>query len=202
MKKMKTAVFVSGGGTNLQALIDACKSGIIVSAEITCVISNKDDIYALTRAKEAGIETCVIKDNFEDSVLSFLQEKGVELIVLAGFLSIVGKKLIQAFPNKIINIHPSLIPAFCGKGHYGLHVHEKVIAYGAKLTGATVHFVSEEVDGGVILLQKSVAVLPTDTPKVLQKRVMQEAEWIILPEAVELVSSGRVEVNGRTAIIH
>ncbi len=200
-KPMKTAVFVSGGGTNLQALLDSIENGVIKSAEIACVISNKKDAYALERARKAGIPAKAITENFEAEALSFMKECGVELIVLAGFLSIIGKGILSAFKDRIINIHPSLIPSFCGKGYYGLHVHEKVLSYGVKLTGATVHFVSEEVDGGVIIMQKAVEVRHDDTPEVLQKRVMEEAEWLILPRAVELVAAGKVQTKGRMAVI-
>ena len=200
-KPMKVAVFVSGGGTNLQALLDSIDKGIVKSAEIACVISNKKDAYALERAKKKGIPAKAITENFEAEALRFMEECGAEIIVLAGFLSIIGKGIISAFKDRIINIHPSLIPSFCGKGYYGLHVHEKVLEYGVKLTGATVHFVSEEVDGGVIILQKAVEVRHDDTPEVLQKRVMEEAEWIILPRALELVASGKVKISGRMAEI-
>ncbi len=200
-RKMKVAVLVSGGGTNLQALIDSIENGKIKSAEIACVISNKKDAYALKRAEKAGIPAKAICENFEDEALRFMEACGAELVVLAGFLSIIGQKFLSAYKDKILNIHPSLIPSFCGKGYYGLHVHEKVLEYGVKLTGATVHLVSEEVDGGVILLQKAVAVLPTDTPETLQKRVMEEAEWQILPEAVEQMAAGKIEIRGRMAVL-
>jgi len=199
--KMKTAVRVSGGGTNLQALIDSIDRGDVQSAEIVCVIANKENAYALERARKAGIPAKAITADFEAGALAFMQECGAELVVLAGFLSIIGKGILSAYKNRIINIHPSLIPSFCGKGYYGLHVHEKVLEYGVKLTGATVHFVSEEVDGGVIIAQKAVEVRHDDTPEVLQKRVMEEAEWVILPRAVELVASGRVQIQGRMAVI-
>ena len=200
-RKMKLAVLVSGGGTNLQALIDSIEKGSVESAEIACVISNKKEAFALKRAEKAGIPARAICENFEEEALRFMEECGAELVVLAGFLAIIGPKLLSAYKDKILNIHPSLIPSFCGKGYYGLHVHEKVLEYGVKLTGATVHLVSEEVDGGVILLQKAVAVLPTDTPETLQKRVMEEAEWQILPEAVELMAAGKIEIRGRMAVI-
>lgn len=198
---MKTAVFVSGGGTNLQALLDSVENGTVKSAQIACVISNKKDAYALERARKKGIPAKAITENFEKEALRFMDECGAELIVLAGFLSIIGKGILSAYKDRIINIHPALIPSFCGKGYYGLHVHEKVLEYGVKLTGATVHFVSEEVDGGVIIMQKAVEVRHDDTPEILQKRVMEEAEWIILPKALELVASGKVKIQGRTAII-
>lgn len=200
-EKKKMAVFVSGGGTNLQALIDSIENGVIQSAEIACVISNKKDAFALERAKKAGIPAIAFTENFEDAAISYMESLSVDFIVLAGFLSIIGQKLLTLYKDKIINIHPSLIPSFCGKGYYGLHVHEKVLSYGVKLTGATVHLVSEEVDGGVILLQKAVEVMHNDTPEVLQRRVMEEAEWKILPRAVELFASDRIQVKGRMAII-
>ncbi len=200
-RKMKTAVLVSGGGTNLQALIDSIGRGEVTSAEIVCVISNKENAYALERARKAGIPAKAITENFEEEALAFMATCGVELVVLAGFLSILGRKLLSTYKDRILNIHPSLIPSFCGRGFYGLHVHEKVLEYGVKLTGATVHFVSEEVDGGVIIAQKSVAVHHDDTPEILQKRVMEEAEWVILPRALELVASGRVQIKGRMAVI-
>ena len=185
----------------LQALIDSIEKGSVASAEIACVISNKKEAFALKRAEKAGIPARAICENFEEEALRFMEECGAELVVLAGFLSIIGPKILSAYKDKILNIHPSLIPSFCGRGYYGLHVHEKVLEYGVKLTGATVHLVSEEVDGGVILLQKAVAVLPTDTPETLQKRVMEEAEWQILPEAVELMAAGKIEIRGRMAVI-
>ena len=196
MDKTKIAVLVSGGGTNLQALIDAQKSGVLHSGEITLVISNNAIAYALTRASEAGIpaltitkKDCGSQEAFEDALIRALDERGIELIVLAGFMSILSERFTRHFEKRIINVHPSLIPSFCGKGFYGLKVHEAALAYGVKVTGATVHFVNEIPDGGQIILQKAVNVLPGDTPKTLQKRVMERAEWIILPEAAELVSS-------------
>ena len=194
-KKTKIAVFVSGGGTNLQALIDAQGAGIIKSGEISLVVSNNPDAYALERAKKAGIATAVIpgkeyKDQaaFESKLIETLNDAEIELIVLAGFMRILSESFTSRYPKRIINVHPSLIPSFCGKGFYGLHVHEAALAYGVKVTGATVHFVNEIPDGGEIILQKSVRILKGDTPERLQKRVMQEAEWKILPRAVELVS--------------
>ncbi len=192
---VKIAVFVSGGGTNLQALIDAQKSGIIKSGEISLVISNKQDAYALERAKTNGIKTAVVlkKDYssnraFEEKLIEILKENQIDVIVLAGFMSILSKFFTDAFKDRILNVHPSLIPSFCGEGFYGLKVHESALSYGVKVTGATVHFVNEIPDGGKIIKQKAVCVKDGDTPEVLQKRVMQEAEWIILPEAVEEVS--------------
>ncbi len=186
MLKTKIAVLVSGGGTNLQALIDAQKSGIIESGEIALVASNKADAYALQRAKDNGIKAVLMTD--EASLLQILQEEGIELIVLAGFLKILSKSFIKAYENRIINIHPSLIPSFCGKGAYGLHVHEMALDYGVKVTGATVHYVNEIPDGGQIIAQKAVEILDGDTPEVLQRRVMEQAEWILLPRAVEQIS--------------
>lgn len=191
----KIAVLVSGGGTNLQALIDAQQSGIIKSGKIELVISNKEGAYALTRAENAGIKTAVInnknyatREEFEAQVKAVLKENGIELIILAGFMCILTESFTSCYPKRIINVHPSLIPSFCGEGFYGLHVHEAALSYGVKVTGATVHFVNEIPDGGQIILQKAVYIEPQDTPETLQKRVMQEAEWHILPEAAELVS--------------
>ncbi len=176
---------VSGGGTNLQALIDAQKSGLISHGEIVLTISNNSDAYALTRAKENGIKTLVMQDEY--SLLTKLKDKEIDMIVLAGFLKILSKDFIQGFGKPIINIHPSLIPSFCGKGCYGLHVHEKALEYGVKVTGATVHYVNEIPDGGTIIAQKAVDILEDDTPEVLQQRVMKEAEWILLPQATEMI---------------
>lgn len=194
-RKIKVAVLVSGGGTNLQALIDAQNSGIITDAEISLVISNKADAYALTRAKNAGIHTetvlkseCADNAEFESKIMSLLEQNGIQLIVLAGFMCILSEKFTSAYPKRILNVHPSLIPSFCGAGFYGLHVHEAALSYGVKVTGATVHFVNEVPDGGEIILQKAVEVKDGDTPEILQKRVMTEAEWVILPKAVQLVS--------------
>lgn len=194
MDKVRIAVLVSGGGTNLQALIDAEKSGIIKSGTISLVFSNKTDAYALTRAENAGIKTatttvkeCGSRDAFEDKLIEILKENKIDIIVLAGFMMILSKKFIKAYENRIINVHPSLIPSFCGDGFYGLKVHEAALAYGVKVTGATVHFVNEVTDGGKIIKQKAVYIEPEDTPETLQKRVMKEAEWIILPEATEMV---------------
>ena len=188
------AVLVSGGGTNLQALIDAEKSGIIKSGKIALVISNKSDAYALERAANNGIETAVVskkeyttQESFEDRISELLTEKGIDIIVLAGFMCILSERFTSRYPERIINVHPSLIPSFCGKGFYGLKVHEAALAYGVKVTGATVHFVNEIPDGGRIILQKAVEILPGDTPEVLQRRVMEQAEWKILPEACEKV---------------
>ncbi len=196
MDKTRIAVLVSGGGTNLQALIDAQNSGVLKSGEIVLVISNNSIAYALTRAQNAGIEAlciskkdCGSQEAFEEAILSALKERDIDLIVLAGFMSILSGHFVKQYENRIINVHPSLIPSFCGKGFYGLRVHEAALEYGVKVTGATVHFVNEVPDGGRIIMQKAVPVLPDDTPESLQKRVMESAEWIILPEAAELVSS-------------
>ena len=195
MIKRNIAVLVSGGGTNLQALIDAQNAGVISSGEIKLVISNNADAYALTRAKNNGIATAVITKKdcqmdqtvFEGKIIETLQSNNIDIIVLAGFMSILSENFTKRYPKRIINVHPSLIPSFCGKGFYGLHVHEAALAYGVKVTGATVHFVNEIPDGGEIIMQKAVEILDTDTPETLQKRVMEEAEWKILPLSVEKV---------------
>ena len=191
----RIAVFVSGGGTNLQALIDAQTSGILKSGQICLVISNRSDAYALTRAASAGIETKVIEkkalgsqEAFEDALIDALEIAGIDLIVLAGFMSILSSRFTSRYENRIINVHPSLIPSFCGKGFYGLKVHEAALAYGVKVTGATVHFVNEVPDGGRIIAQKAVEIQDGDTPEILQRRVMEQAEWILLPQAAEQVS--------------
>ncbi len=194
MSKAKIAVLVSGGGTNLQALIDAEKAGIIKSGSMSLVVSSSSDAYALTRAKNAGIETyvadrhlCRTKEEFEEKLLSTLSEKGIELIILAGFMYILSPEFVSHFPERMINVHPSLIPSFCGDGFYGLRVHKAALDYGVKVTGATVHFVNEITDGGKIIMQKAVEIKDGDTPEILQKRVMEEAEWKILPASAELV---------------
>ena len=191
---IRIAVFVSGGGTNLQALIDAQRSGKLHSGRIELVFSNKSAAYGLTRAAEAGIEAISLKrsvcggqEGFEKRLTEILEERRIELIVLAGYLSILSEDLTRRYAGRIINIHPSLIPSFCGPGFYGLRVHEAALQYGVKVTGATVHYVNEIPDGGQIILQKAVSVLPGDTPELLQRRVMEQAEWQILPEATELV---------------
>ena len=193
--KARIAVFVSGGGTNLQALIDAQKSGIIESGEIALVISNNKDAYALTRAADNGIASevvlkkeCGSQEAFEAKLCQILEENKIDLIVLAGFMSILSGDFTDKYPNRIINVHPSLIPSFCGKGFYGLHVHEAALEYGVKVTGATVHFVNEIPDGGQIIMQKAVEILEDDTPETLQKRVMEQLEWKILPAATEAIS--------------
>lgn len=194
LNKARVAVLVSGGGTNLQALIDAEKAGIISSGEIKLVISNKPDAYALTRAKNAGIECAVVdkkecldRGEFEQKIIELLKSHGIDLIVLAGFMCILSAKFTDTFRDRIINVHPSLIPAFCGEGFYGLKVHEAALNYGVKVSGATVHIVNEIPDGGRILMQKAVEVMEGDTPEILQKRIMVEAEWKILPLSCELM---------------
>ena len=190
-EKARIAVLVSGGGTNLQALLDAQQSGILHSGEIVLVVSNNSKAYALERAAKAGVETAVRKGPaFEDELRVLLREYRIDLIILAGFMRILSAGFTSEWPNRILNVHPSLIPAFCGKGYYGLRVHEEALRRGVKVTGATVHFVNEIPDGGEILLQKAVDVLPGDTPEQLQRRVMEQAEWILLPQAAELVSKG------------
>ncbi len=205
---LRLAVLVSGGGTNLQALIDAAGAGKIQNAQIALVISNKKDAYALERAQKHGISSCCMapkdyadKDAFANAMLQKLEEEKIDLVVLAGYLVILPEILIQKYKNRMINIHPSLIPSFCGAGYYGLKVHESALARGVKVTGATVHFVDEGTDTGPIILQKAVEVRQGDTPQQLQKRVMEEAEWKILPEAVQLIADGRVSVvDGRVVI--
>lgn len=204
----RVAVLVSGGGTNLQAIIDRVKDGSLPGVGIVRVISNNAGAYALTRAKNAGIEGVTVspkeyetRELFNKALLRAVKEASPDLIVLAGFLVTIPPELIREYPDRIINIHPSLIPSFCGKGCYGLHVHEKALARGVKVTGATVHFVNEGLDSGPIILQKPVAVEDGDTPEILQKRVMEQAEWIILPRAIGLIAEGRVSVeNGITHI--
>lgn len=204
---VRIAVLVSGGGTNLQALIDAQSRGELKNGRIAAVLSSRPDAYALERAARAGIPGYVVarKDfasNREMTValVDKLRELNIGLVVLAGFLHILTGEMVAAFPNAILNVHPALIPSFCGKGAYGLHVHEQALAYGVKVTGATVHFVNEEPDGGPIVLQKAVAVQEGDTPEILQRRVMEEAEWLILPQAVSLFCQDRLTVEGR--IVH
>ena len=193
-RKMNIAVLVSGGGTNLQALIDAQNGGKIKNGEIKLVISNKADAYALERAASVGIPTALVikkdcgsQEAFENAIMSKLTEYQIDVIVLAGFMAILSERFTSAYPRRILNVHPSLIPSFCGKGFYGLHVHEAALAKGVKVTGATVHFVNEIPDGGEIILQKAVKICKNDTPESLQARVMHQAEWIILPRAVEQV---------------
>ena len=204
MRKTRIAVLVSGGGTNLQALIDAQAANKIPSGEIALVISNREDAYALERAARAGIPARTIsRSDYPtsaeriDALHAALAEFEIDMIVLAGYLGIVHRETIELYPNRIINIHPALIPAFAGMGFYGLHVHEAALNRGVKVTGATVHFVTEDVDGGPILLQKAVDVLPGDTPEVLQRRVMEQAEWILLPQATEMIAAQILEQNAK-----
>ena len=204
----KIAVCVSGSGTNLQAIIDAIENGLIQNTEIALVVSNKKDAFALERAKKAGIAAeCISpkaydsREDFGMAMVNLFQKHQVDLVVLAGYLVIIPKILVKSYPNQIINIHPSLIPAHCGMGYYGLKVHESVLAAGNKVTGATVHFVDEEADHGPILLQKAVDVQEGDTPEILQKRVMEQAEWKILPHAIDLIGQGRVEIKDGIAHI-
>ena len=200
MKKARIAVLVSGGGTNLQALLDAEKRGDIKSGEIVLVISNVKDAYALERAKRSGVKSEVVlkkellsQEAFEERIVEILTDNEIDIIVLAGFMSILSKGFTDRYPNRIINVHPSLIPSFCGKGYWGLHVHEEALKKGVKVTGATVHFVNEIPDGGKIIMQKAVEVKEGDTPEILQRRVMEEAEWKILPASLEIVSKDIVE---------
>ena len=197
---LKVAVLVSGSGTNLQAIIDAIELGGI-NAEIVKVISSKASAFALERAKKHGITSEIIDKNSEKTLLESVLESGAELVVFAGFLKILEPEFIAAYRNRIINVHPSLIPSFCGKGFYGLRVHEEVLNAGVKVTGATVHFADEGCDTGPIIAQKAVDVLPNDTPETLQQRVMQEAEWILLPEAIRLIADGRVSVVDNKTVI-
>ena len=191
---LKVAVLVSGGGTNLQAILDAQAAGAIPHGQVSLVVASKPGIYALERAARAGVESAVVSrrdypsaEAFDAALLDTLQSHGIQLVVLAGFLSILGPSVIAAYPDRIVNVHPSLIPSFCGEGFYGLRVHEAALAKGVKVTGATVHLVNEVCDGGRILLQKAVDVEPGDTPEILQKRVMEQAEWKLLPAAVEML---------------
>lgn len=200
---LKMAVLVSGGGTNLQAIMDKIDDGSITNAEISVVISNNPNAYALERAKKHGIEArCISPKNFEnraafnEALLAAIQSYEVDLVVLAGCLVVIPEIMVKAYPNRIINIHPALIPAFCGTGYYGLKVHEAVLARGAKVTGATVHFVDEGTDTGPIILQKAVEVKEGDTPEVLQRRVMEEAEWEIMPKAIDLIANDKIHVVG------
>ncbi len=199
---LKLAVLVSGGGTNLQAILDAIDAGTITNAEVSAVISNNAGAYALERAKKKGIDAvCLSPKTFEsrakfnEALLAKLQSYNVDLVVLAGCLVVIPQSIVDAYPNKIINIHPSLIPSFCGTGYYGLKVHEGVLSRGVKVTGATVHFVDGGTDTGPIILQKAVEVHEGDTPKILQQRVMEEAEWVIMPRAIDLIANGKVTVE-------
>ena len=199
---LKTAVLVSGGGTNLQAILDAVDAGEITNAEISVVISNNPGAYALERARAKGVEAVCIspkdfgnREQFHQALLDKRRSEGVDLIVLAGFLVVIPEMLVRAYPNRIINVHPSLIPSFCGTGYYGLKVHEAALARGVKVTGATVHFVDAGTDTGPIILQKAVEIREGDTPQILQRRVMEQAEWVILPKAIDLIANGRVTVE-------
>ncbi len=205
---LRIAVLVSGGGTNLQAILDAIDSGTITNAEVVGVISNNPKAYALERAKKKGIDAAVVRpadfasrSEFEDAYLEKTQSYRPDLVVLAGCMVVIPKKMVEAFPNRMINIHPALIPAFCGTGYYGLRVHEKVLERGVRVTGATVHFVDAGTDTGPIILQKAVYVQNGDTPEILQRRVMEQAEWKIMPEAINLIANGKVSVvDGRVQI--
>ena len=206
---LNIAVLVSGGGTNLQALIDAQATGQIQNGAISLVISSRTDAFALERAKKAGIPTRVLlrkgfaeQADYDAALLALLKEFQIQLVVLAGFMTIISETVIRQYENQIINVHPALIPSFCGPGFYGLHVHEAALEKGGKVSGATVHFVNEVCDGGPIILQKAVEVLPDDTPETLQRRIMEQAEWKLLPRAVELFCAGKIVVeNGRTRIL-
>lgn len=199
---LNIGVLVSGGGTNLQKLIDAQAAGEIVNGKLRVVISSRPDAYALERAKKAGIEAITLRrkdygsvEEYSQALIDALKEREVDLVVLAGFLTITGDNFVEAFRNRIINVHPALLPSFGGKGYYGLHVHEAALARGVKVTGATVHFVNEVCDGGPIILQKAVEIQEGDTPEILQKRVMEQAEWILLPKAVSLFCQGKLSVS-------
>ena len=208
LKTTRIAVLVSGGGTNLQALLDAQRRGKLSDGEIAVVISSKPSVYALERAEKAGVEALTVArkdypdaESFCLALLETLEARGIDLVVLAGFLSILTPEFVRTYENRIINVHPALIPSFCGKGAYGLHVHELALEYGVKVTGATVHFVTEGADEGPIILQKAVDILPEDTPESIQRRVMEEAEWKLLPKAVALFCAGKLAVEGRKVII-
>lgn len=207
MAMKKIAVLVSGGGTNLQAILDACDSGIIKSGKVSVVISSKEGAYALERAKNHGVEGIVIpkkaypdRAEYTKAITAELTSRGIDLVVLAGFMIILDESFTRIFENRVMNVHPALIPSFCGEGFYGLHVHEAALAKGVKLSGATVHFVTEVCDGGPIIAQKAVAIQEGDTPETLQRRVMEEAEWKILPEAIEMFCADRLSVEGN--IVH
>lgn len=206
---LRVGVLVSGGGTNLQAVIDKIESGYIRDCKIVTVVASKPDVYALERAKKYDIPGVrIVRKNFssieeyDEALIKHLESKGVELVVLAGFLSILGEAFVKHYENRIINVHPALIPSFCGKGYYGIIPHQKALEYGVKVTGATVHFVELEADAGPIILQKAVYIKDEDTPETLQKRVMEEAEWDILPEAIKLYAEGRLVVDGRKVKIN
>jgi len=205
---MKIAVFVSGGGTNLQAIIDNTKDGILKDIEIVLVLSSSKDAYALERAANNGIRSCVVSkkdfdsiEAWDEAVVSAVDESGAELIVLAGYLSLMGPKIVSKYSNRIINIHPALIPSFCGAGMYGIRPHKAALAKGVKVSGATVHFVNENYDEGPILLQKAVDVLPDDTPETLQRRIMEQCEWKILPQAIRLIADGKVVIENNICYV-
>ncbi len=205
---MKIAVFVSGGGTNLQAIIDNTKDGTLKDIDITLVLSSSKDAYALERAANNGIRSAVVSrkdfdsiEKWDDAVVAEVEKSGAELIVLAGYLSLLGPKIINKYSNRIINIHPALIPSFCGAGMYGIRPHKAALAKGVKVSGATVHFVNENYDEGPILLQKAVDVLPDDTPETLQRRIMQECEWKLLPQAIRLIADGRVVIENNICYV-
>lgn len=206
---LKIGVLVSGGGTNLQAILDCKAQGGLPNCEIVSVVSSKPDVYALERAAKFGIPSCVIRkqdynsqEEYDLALSRHFQNMNVELVVMAGFLTILGERFMEAFPHRIINVHPALIPSFCGPGYYGLKPHQAALEYGVKVTGATVHFVELEADSGPIILQKPVYVKSGDTPELLQRRVMEEAEWEILPKAIRLFSEGKIEIQGRNVVIH
>ena len=205
---MKTAVLVSGGGTNLQAILDAVGSGALTDTEICLVLSNNKNAFALERARRAGVPAAALspkdypsREDFNRALLAAVRESGAQLVVLAGFLCVIPPEMVEAYPNRIINIHPSLIPSFCGTGYYGLKVHEAALERGVRVSGATVHFVDSGTDTGPIILQKAVEVLLGDTPGELQRRIMEQAEWKLLPEAIRLIAHGRVRVDGRKVTI-
>jgi phosphoribosylglycinamide formyltransferase 1 len=205
---LRLGVLVSGGGTNLQAIIDKIKNGYLKGCEVAAVVSSRDGVYAIERAKSNGIDNAVISSKRFDSLeeydavlIEYFKQHDVGLVVMAGFLSMVGEKFINEYKNRIINIHPSLIPSFCGKGYYGITTHKKALEYGVKVTGATVHFVEPEYDSGPIIIQKAVCVQDDDTPEILQKRVMEQAEWEILPEAIRLFTEEKLRVKGRKVTI-
>lgn len=205
---LNIGVMVSGGGTNLQAILDRIEDGTLSDCSVVTVISSREGVFALERAKKYKINSTVISrknfnsiDEYDQALIRHMRNHKVQLVVLAGFLSLLGERFVQEYKNSIINIHPSLIPSFCGKGYYGIVPHQKALEYGVKITGATVHFVEPEYDSGPIILQKAIEVLPDDTPETLQKRVMEQCEWKLLPEAIRLFSQGRLSVEGRKVII-
>lgn len=205
---LNIGVMVSGGGTNLQAILDRIEDGTLSDCSVVTVISSREGVFALERAKKYKINSTVISrknfnsiDEYDQALIRHMRNHKVQLVVLAGFLSLLGENFVQEYKNSIINIHPSLIPSFCGKGYYGIIPHQKALEYGVKITGATVHFVEPEYDSGPIILQKAIEVLPDDTPETLQKRVMEQCEWKLLPEAIRLFSQGRLSVEGRKVII-